>query len=198
MSATSTMLGLPAGDRDRPAHVLTVATLMAGVAELSLVGALVAAYLNVRGLLSPWPPKGVELDNYLGTTLFLTVMISVVTVEWSVYALRRGNRRQALNATGITIGLGVAFVNLLWYTATQFHFGAADHSYAVIAYALLISVGVIAVVGMAFLLVALARTAGGQVTARDPALLRAAAWHWHVVVAAWLLAFLALYVLQNR
>jgi heme/copper-type cytochrome/quinol oxidase subunit 3 len=197
-AAPTTMLGLPAGDRDRPAHALTVATLMAGVAELSLVGALVAAYLNVRGLLSPWPPKGVDLDNYLGTMLFITVSLSVVTAEWSVFALKRGNRRQALNATGITIGFGVAFVNLLWYTGTQFHFGPADGSYAVLAYALLIAVGVIAVVGMAFLLIALARTAGGQVTPRDPSLLRAAAWHWHVVVVAWSLAFLALYVLAHR
>ena len=112
---TTTMLGLPPGDRDRPVHSLTVATLMAGIAELSLVGALVAAYLNVRGLLSPWPPKGVDLDNYLGTMLFITVLLSVVTAEWAVFALKRDNRRQAMNATGITIGLGVAFVNLLWY-----------------------------------------------------------------------------------
>lgn len=198
MSAAPTMLGLPAGDVDRPSHALSVATLMAGVAELSLVGALVAAYLNVRGLLSPWPPEGVDLDNYLGTMLFITVWLSVITAEWAVFALKRGNRKQALNAIGITIGLGVAFVNLLWYTGTQFHFGPADHTYAVIAYAMLIAVGVIAVVGMAFLLVALARISGGQVTPRNPSVLRAAAWHWHVVVVAWSLAFLALYVLQHR
>ena len=197
-AAPTTMLALPSGDRHRPVHALSIATLMAGIAELSLVGALVAAYLNVRGLLSPWPPKGVDLDNYLGTTLFITTVLSVVTAEWAVFALKRDNRRQALSATGVTIGLGVAFVNLLWYTGTQFHFGPADSSYAVLAYALLIAVGVIAVLGMAFLLVALVRTAGGQVTPRDPSVLRAAAWHWHVVVVAWSLAFLALYVLAHR
>ena len=193
-----TMLALPAGDRDRPAHSLTVAALLAGVGELAVVGALVAAYLNVRGLLDRWPPRGVELDNYLGTTLFLTVMISVLTVEWAVFALRRDNRRQAMSSIAITVGLGVAFVNLLWYTATQFHFGPADSSYAVLAYALVIAVGIVAVIGIAFLLVAFARVAGGQVTPGNPSVLRAAAWHWHVVVAAWLLAFLALYVLQHR
>jgi heme/copper-type cytochrome/quinol oxidase subunit 3 len=197
-ASPTTMLGLPAGNRDRPAHTLTVATLMAGVAELALVGALVAAYLNVRALLSPWPPEGVELDNYLGTMLFITAALSVFTAEWAVYALRRGNRRQALNGAGVTIGLGAAFVNLLWYTGTQFHFGPADHSFAVIAYALMIAVGVIAVVGIGFLIVALARTAGGQVTPGDPAVLRAAVWHWHVVVVAWSLAYLALYVLHHR
>lgn len=197
MSATAP-LGLPAGGRDRPANVLTIVTLMAGVAELTVMGALVAAYLNVRGLLSPWPPEGVDLDNYLGTTLFITAVLSVVTVEWAVFALRHGNRRQALAATGITIGLGGALLNLLWYTGTQLHFGPADHSHAVLAYAMLIAVGVIAALSIAYLLVALVRTAGGQVTPGDSSLLRAAAWHWHVVVVAWSLAFLALYVLQHR
>jgi heme/copper-type cytochrome/quinol oxidase subunit 3 len=193
-----TALALPRGDRGRPTQLVTVAALLGGVAELMVVAALVAAYLNVRGLAGRWPPKTVHVDNYLGTTLFLTLVLSIITIEWAVYALRRGNRRQALSATTVTIGLGVAFVNLLWYVGTQLHFGPADSTYAVLVYAQLIAVGVIAAIGIGFLLVALSRTIGGQVTAGQPAVLRAAAWHWHVVTGAWTLAFLAIYVLQHR
>jgi cytochrome c oxidase subunit 3 len=192
------MLALPPAGRDRPANLLTAATLIAGAAELMVIGGLVAAYLNVRGLADRWPPKGVSLDNYLGTTLLITLGLTVITVEWAVYALRRGNRRQALSATALTAGLGLAFVNLLWYVGTQLGFGPADNSYAVLVYAQLIAVGVIAVIGLGFLLVALARSLGGQVSPGDPAVLRAAAWHWHVVSAAWLLVFTALYLLQHR
>jgi cytochrome c oxidase subunit III len=193
-----TMLALPRGDRGRPTNGLSVATLLAGVAELMVVGALVAGYLNVRGLADRWPPKGVSLDNYLGTTLTITMGLTIITAEWAVYALRRGNRRQSLGALTLTGGLGLAFVNLLWYLGTQLHFGPADHSYGALAYALLIVVGVIAVGGIGFLIVALTRTMGDQATASDPSLVRAAAWHWHVVSAAWLLVFTALFLLQHR
>ncbi len=198
MTAPTTMLGLPPAGRGRPVNLLSVTTLLAGVAELMLVGALVAAYLNVRALAQHWPAEGAELDNYLGTTATITLALSMVTAEWAVYALRMGNRRQALSALTLTAGLGAAFINLLWYVGTQLHFGPADHSYAVLVYALLIAVGVVAAIGIGFLLVAVARTVGGQVSAGDPAVVRAAAWHWHVVTTAWLLVFLALYILQNR
>lgn len=194
----TTTLALPPAGRGRPKHVASIAALVAGTAELMVVGALVAAYLNVRALAAVWPPKGVDLDNYLGTTLFLTTALSMITAEWAVYALRHGNRRQSLSALALTVGLGAAFINLLWYVGTQLHFGPADNSYAVVVYALLIAVGIIAAVGVGFLLVALTRTVGGQVTASEPELLRAAAWHWHIVTVAWMLAFLALYLLQHR
>lgn len=195
---TTTMLGLPPGGRGRPSNLLSLSTLLAGVAELMVIGGLVAAYLNVRGLALRWPPKGVDLDNYLGTTLTITVALSAITAEWAVYALRRGNRRQSLSALALTLALGAAFLNLLWYIGTQLGFGPADGSYALLVYALLIAVGIIAALGVAFLLVALARTLGDQVTPGDPAVTRAAAWHWHVVSVAWLLVFMALYLLQHR
>ncbi len=198
MSAPATVLALPRGGRDRPVHVLSVATLLSGVAELAAVGGLVAAYLNVRALALRWPAKGVHVDNYLGTTLTITLGLSLITAEWAVYALRHGNRRQTLSALAITTGFGAAFVNLLWYVGTQLHFGPADHSYGVLVYAQLVAVGVIAAIGIGFLLVAVARTVGGHATAGDPALVRAAAWHWHVVGGAWLLVFMAIYVLQHR
>jgi heme/copper-type cytochrome/quinol oxidase subunit 3 len=198
VTAPATTLALPPGGRGRPTRLVTVATLLAGVAELMVVAALVASYLNVRALADRWPPRGVHVDNYLGTTLTITLGLSVITAEWAVYALRRGNRRQALSAAAVTIGLGVAFVNLLWYVGTQLHFGPGDHSYGTLVYAQLIAVGVIAALGIGYLLVATFRTLGDQVTAGRPDVLRAAAWHWHVVTGAWLLAFLAIYVLQHR
>ena len=192
------MLGLPPAGRNKPAHALSVAVLLAGVAELMTIGALVAAYLNVRGLALRWPPKGVALDNYLGTTLTITILMSVVTAEWSVYAVRHGNRRQSLSAQVLTLGFGAAFLNLLWYVGAKLGFGPADGSYAVLVYALLIAIGIVTAIGIGFLLVALARSVGGQVTPGDHTVARAAAFHWDVVAVGWLLVFLALYVLQHR
>lgn len=198
MTATGTMLALPSGGPARPRHLLSVAVLVAGAAELMTVLALVAAYLNVRALAIQWPPKGVHLDNYLGTVLLVTVVLSTITAEWAAYALKLDNRRQSLTALAMTLGFGAAFLNLLWYVGVQLKFGPADHSYAVVVYALLIVMGAIAAIGLGVLIVALVRTLGGQSTARDPELTRAAAWHWHVVTLGWVFTFTALYVLQHR
>jgi cytochrome c oxidase subunit III len=196
--ATGTLLALPSGDRARPARLLTLTVLVAGVAEIMTMAALVAGYFNMRHLAFRWPAKGAHLDNYLGTTLTITLILSTITAQWAVYALRQDNRRQALTGLAVTLGLGAAFLNLLTYVGTQLHFGASSSAYAVMVCALLITTAVMVVGGLVFIAVAIVRTLGGQSTVRDPDLVRAAAWHWHVVGVAWLLAFVALYAFQNR
>ena len=65
-------------------------------------------------------------------------------------------------------------------------------------FAILLVSGVIAATGFAFVLVALVRFAGNQVTTSDTDGARAAAIYWHFVVLSWLLAALAVYVFQHK
>lgn len=191
-------LALPAGGRDRPTHVLNLGTLLLGGAGAMVFGALVAAYLQLRGVADQWPPKDVELDNYLGVTLLLTALLSAVTAEWAPYAIKRGNRRQAIWGLTLTLGFGLAFLNLLWYLGTQLGFGVADHAYATVVYAAVLATGAQVVIGLIYLLVALVRTGGHQVVAGDHELVRSAAWYWQWVAVSWLVVFTALYLFQHR
>ncbi|MEY2478650.1 MAG: cytochrome c oxidase subunit [Actinomycetota bacterium] len=194
----SEQLALPAGGQQRESHVLNLGTLLLGGAGAMVFGGLLAAYLQLRGVADRWPPEDVHLDNYLGVMLFLTAVLSAVTVEWAPYAIKRGNQRQTLWALTLTIGLGLAFLNLLWYTASQLGFGVADHAFGTLVYAAILAIGVQMVLGLGYVLVALVRTGGHQVVPGDHQLVRAAGWYWQWVNVCWLVAFTGFYVLQNR
>jgi cytochrome c oxidase subunit 3 len=196
--SVSEQLALPAGSTRRESHVLNLGTLLLGGAGAMVFGALLAAYLHLRGVAGQWPPEGVELDNYLGVMLLLTALLSAFTVEWAPYALKRGNQRQTLWALALTVGLGLAFLNLLWYAASQLGFGVADHAYGTLFYAAIIATGAQVVLGLGYVLVALVRTSGHQVVPGDHQLVRAAGWYWQWVNVCWLVAFTSLYVLHHR
>jgi cytochrome o ubiquinol oxidase subunit 3 len=198
MTDTGPALALPAGGSTRRRHVLTVGIGLAGVASVMTFASLAAAYLAVRALSHPWPPPKVSLDNYLGTTMSITLIMSAITVEWGVQALRQGNRRQAVSGLVLTPLFGLAFLNLLWYLVSKLGFGPASHPYGTLVYAFVVVIVVDVALGIGFLLITLMRIAGNQVTAADPAVARAAGWFWHTVVLAWLVAFMALYVFQHR
>ena len=192
------VLALPSGGETRRPNVLNVAVMVAGVAGVMLFVGLTAAYFDVRALSATWPPKKVALDNYLGTTLTLTMLMSSVTAEWAVQAMRIGNRRHALTALALTPGFGLAFLNLLWFLVTKLGFGPGSHAYGALFYAFVAATLVNVLIGMGFLLIALLRTFGHQVGPDNTAVARAATAYWHFVVGAWLVAYVALYVFQHR
>jgi cytochrome c oxidase subunit I+III len=187
------LLALPAAGRGRPRHLVTLGTLVIDAAGSLVFAALIAAYFALRGSTKVFPPQGVHLDEYLGVVATLTLILSAFLVEWSCAALRRGQRRQTLWALGLTIGMGAAFVNLEWYLVTRLGFGPASHPYGTLFYVMVVLAGVNAFVGILVLIGALARVLGGQISAAEPDRLRAAAWNWHFVVAAWTAVALTLY-----
>ena len=195
---TAPMLALPAAGHDKPRHVLNLTVLLVGAATAMVFVALFASYMNLRALHPEWPVGHSSLDNYLGVTLSLTGILAVLFVEWGVYAMRRGNRRQALAGVSFTIVVGVAFLNLLWYLVRELGFGVSDNAYTTLVYAFLAAAALNAAIGIGFLGVALARALGRQVPAHDPELIRGAAWYWDYVVITWLVVFVALYMFQHK
>ncbi len=179
-----TTLALPSAEPERPRNVLTMGVLLLASSGTMLFGSLIAAYLHLRRLTGRWPPEGVRLDLYLANMLMLTMVLSAVSVEWACHALRRDERRQTCAALGITLGLGVAFLNLLWYTSGTVRFGADSHPYGLVVTAMAILIGLAVAVGVAFVTLTLLRVAGRQLSAADPVQLRAAACYWHFTVVA--------------
>ncbi len=195
---TAPVLALPAAGHDKPRHSLNLVTLLVAAGTAMVFVALGAAYMNLRALNPEWPQGEAELDNYLGSTLSLTGLLSMLFIEWGFYALKRGNRRQAVTGVVFTMVVGFAFLNLLWYLFRELHFGVADSPYATLVYALLTAAALNAFIGLLFLGVALSRTMGRQVAAHDPELIRAAGWYWHYVILTWLIVFVALYMFQHK
>lgn len=192
----SPQLALPAagGDRRRPA--LPVGMLLVAAGGLMLFGTLVAVYLHQRSLTDRWPPRGVSIDQYLGNMTMITMLMSAFTVEWARSALRRGERRQAMAAFGITIGLGLAAVNLISYSADRARFDAASHPYGLVVTAMVLLVGIAVGVGVALVALTLFRVVGRQVSAAEPAQLHATAWYWQFTVVAAIAVWYTVVVLK--
>ena len=191
-------LALPAAGRPRHSHVLNLGVLLLGGAGAMVFMGLAAAYVQIRAVAGEWPPRDVEIDNYLGVTLLITALLSAATAEWAPYAIKRGNRRQALWGLLLTVGMGLSFLNLLWYLGSRLGYGVGEHAYGTVVVASLIAMAVQVVIGLGFLVVALARMGGHQVIAGDHQLVRAAAWYWQWVNVSWLVVFVFLFILFQR
>ena len=190
------MLALESGETTADPNLVTFGVLSLCVALLVAFGALFGAWLSLRSGTLVWPPKGVTIENYYGTTLSITMFIGALVAEWAVWSVRKGERTQAITAYVLQIVLGLAFVNLLSFVVHVSHFGPATHPYGTIYYAFNVLMGASVVLADLFALVALARFAGGQVSARQPALARSAALVWHTVTAGWVVMYWAIYVVK--
>ncbi len=189
-------LALPSGGgtpQDRVAQPLV--GILSGAALVMFFGALVAAYLTLRAGVDEWPPADIEFDNYLGSTLTGTVLLSMLAYEWAMYAVRNSFRGQALTALGIALGLGASFLVGLWYLVdVRLTYGAGDHAYGVMTFSMLLAIAVSVGAAAGWTILSLLRVAGGQLTAGNAQLLRANAWFWHFVCVAWIAVWLAIFV----
>jgi heme/copper-type cytochrome/quinol oxidase subunit 3 len=183
------MLALPSAERPKPRNLLNLGAILGGVGSLMAVGAFTAAWVNVSHFTRPWPPKGVTISNYDGTLLVLTMLMSAATVEWGIWAIRREQQNQAVAGFALSAGLGVAFLNLLWYTGRKLGFGPAASPYSVLLFAMFATVGVAVAVGIGLLLAALARVLGQQFRPNDLEAARAVGWFWQFLVLAWIVVY---------
>lgn len=185
----SPTLALPAAGGVKPRGVLLQATLFVVCSGTMLFGTLLAAYLHMRRLGHPFPPNGTKIDQYWGNVMAGTMVMSALTVEWGCSSLRRGERKQALAAFGITVGLGLAFLNLLSFSSGHVKFDAVTNPYGLVVAALVMGLGIAVGIGVAFVALTLARVAGRQLLEADAEQPRAAAIYWHfvsaVAVAVW-------------
>lgn len=195
MAATTTPLALPSAGGERPRHVLSLATLFVGAGVLVAYAALVGTYVLLRPE-KGFPPEGVELDQYLGNMLLITMALAAFTVEWGYASVRRGLVRQASTALGVTVGLGVSFLALLAHTFTQAGYGPASHPYGTVVSAMALGCAVLVALATAFTALTLFRVRGSQVSAAEPEQARATAWFWHATVVATVATWYTVVVLK--
>jgi heme/copper-type cytochrome/quinol oxidase subunit 3 len=166
------------------------------VAMLVAFGALLGAWLSLRSGTAVWPPAGATIQNYYGTTLTLTALLSAIAGGWGLYAVRRSARRQAIGGYGLQLFATLAFLNLLSYTVRVAHFGPGTHAYGAVFFAFMILMGAMEVISAVITIVALARLLGGQVTAATPAPAVAASLFSYFVFAGWCVVYAAVYVVK--
>ena len=193
--ATS-QLALPSGERRADPSITVYGVIVLGIAMLMAFATLVGAYLALRNGSQVWPPKGVVLQQYFDNTLAITALFAAAGGWWALYGVRRRERRQAIMGLALAIFMEGAFINLLTYDLRELHLSPRQDAYAVVFYALLVTVIAAFGTGIGVAVVAVARIAGGQVTDREPGLAWAAAWYGTFVALAWFVMYYLIHIVQ--
>jgi heme/copper-type cytochrome/quinol oxidase subunit 3 len=176
-------------------RVLFVGTVLAATAMVLTYAGLLGAYLAQRAAAPrPWLPEGVTIPLAPPTMAAVTLLMSVVTVHWAHWSIKTDDRPNGYVALGLSLVLGLAFVNSSVYLFTQM--GAAIGNS--VPELLLFVIGgfhVAAIIGaMVFVALMSFRTLGGQYSGRDSEGLASAALFWDAAVAVYLVSWFAVYV----
>ena len=168
------------------------AALAAGSSAM-LVVILLGNYLEIRSASDNFF-DGVSMPLTQPNVMFWGLGLSVLSIQWAVWAIARDERSQAYWAIGITALLGLSFLNSTWYLMSQSDLAVgvqpeAGATFAVVgAHVAMVLVGLLMVAVMAF------RTFGGQFSSRYPDGWSAAALYWHTTVGVYVLVWYAVYV----
>jgi cytochrome c oxidase subunit 3 len=187
----------PAPAVQRP-RVLVVGTAFAAAASfmvfIGLIGIYLAARVDVISSGSAWLPKGATIPLQQPNTMFITLIMSVFTMQWAVAAIAKNDRVNAYLAMGLTLMLGIATIVMTTYLWYLMELDIASGIQGVLIYTITGAHIVMLVVAMIFVALMGLRALGGQFTARQHDGITAAAVFWYAMVAVYALIWISIYV----
>ena len=196
----------PAGEEHAPivTHATGIPTALVGMllfiaSEVMFFGGLFATYFNARASATGvWgPPEGAhELDLPLAAVLTAILVASSFTMQFGVWAIRRGDTGKLRMWTAITLGLGVLFLAGQLYDYSQLGFGIADGVFGTVFYTLTGFHGAHVFGGAVGLTIVLARAMRGQFSAKNHVAVEAVSMYWHFVDVVWIGVFSTIYLLR--
>jgi cytochrome c oxidase subunit III len=168
--------------------------------EVMFFGGLFAAYFNSRAAhQGEWgPPQNAEPLSILPVALPITIILiaSSFTMQFAVWAIRRGDQKALTRWVGLTLLLGVAFLIGQLYDYSQLGFGIGDGIFATTFYTLTGFHGAHVFGGAVGLTILLARSLQGQFSGRNHVAVEAISMYWHFVDVVWIALFSTLYFLR--
>jgi cytochrome c oxidase subunit III len=167
--------------------------------EVMFFGGLFATYFNARASVpaGEWhPPPGGHLDLALAAVLTAVLVSSSFTMQFGVWAIRRGDTGKLKMWTAITLALGILFLAGQLYDYSQLGFGIADGVFGTVFYTLTGFHGAHVFGGAVGLTIVLARATRGQFSARNHVAVEAVSMYWHFVDVVWIGVFTTIYLLR--
>ena len=187
----------PAPAVQRP-RVLVVGAAFAAAASftvfIGLIGIYLAARVDVVGSGTAWLPEGATIPLQQPNTMFITLIMSVFTMQWAVAAIAKNDRVNSYLAMGLTLMLGIATIVMTTYLWYLMELDIASGIQGVLIYTITGAHIVMLVLAMIFVALMGLRALGGQFTARQHDGITAAAVFWSARVAVYALIWLSIYV----
>lgn len=187
----------PAPAVQRP-RVLVVGATFAAAASftvfIGLIGIYLAARVDVVGSGAAWLPEGATIPLQQPNTMFITLIMSVFTMQWAVAAIAKNDRVNSYLAMGLTLMLGIATIVMTTYLWYLMELDVASGIQGVLIYTITGAHIVMLVLAMLFVALMGLRALGGQFTARQHDGITAAAVFWYAMVAVYALIWISIYV----
>jgi cytochrome c oxidase subunit 3 len=185
--------------------------------EVMFFSGLFAAYFTVRAASVPWPPVitapanadaaskaaaqaltehfNLHAEPWFALILTVVLVISSVTCQLGVWAIRRDDRTGFIRAFGVTLVLGIVFLIGQVYDYSTLGFGVGDTPFGTTFYTLTGFHGAHVFGGAVMLSVILYRGLAGQFSSRHHDAVEAVSLYWHFVDVVWIALFSTLYIL---
>ena len=140
-----------------------------------------------------WIPSG-TIEVAPGVMMWFTSLMSVVTMQWAVYALTRSVKAQAYLALFLTFVFGIAIINQTAFYLDDMGLGIADSTAATLLHVIVWSHIVLLVAAMVLVGLVSFRALAGQYAGRNPDGIMAAAMVWYLAVAVYSALWILIYV----
>ena len=191
---------LPLSHREAGLPTPLVGMLLFIASEVMFFGGLFAAYFNARAIhVGEWgPPVGAPELEILPIALPITIVLvaSSFTMQFGVWAIRRGDQRAMRRWTLLTLVLGVGFLLGQVYDYTTLGFGISDGAFGTVFYTLTGFHGAHVFGGAVGLTILAARAGQGQFSRQNHVAVEAISFYWHFVDVVWIALFSTLYFLR--
>ena len=126
----------------------------------------------------------------------ITLLVSVVTAHWAVWASGRGERGHTWVGMALTLVMGLAFFNMVMFSLNRMELEIGSGEWATLAYAVTGLSLAILIVGMFYLGLMTLRSLGGSVGRDRSTPLGAAVFFWDFAVLAWAATWYVVYVVK--
>jgi Heme/copper-type cytochrome/quinol oxidase, subunit 3 len=183
--------------------------------EVMFFSGLFAAYFSVRATSVHWPPIvaggkdaasqaaalaltghfNLHAEPFYALGLTIILIISSVTCQLGVWAIRRNDRTGFIRAIGVTLVLGIVFLLGQLYDYSTIGFGVNDTPFGTTFYTLTGFHGAHVFGGAVMLSVVLYRGLAGQFSSKHHDAVEAVSLYWHFVDVVWIALFSTLYIL---
>ena len=196
---SDSMPALQAGPAPRP-HSQFVATGFAVAAGSMMVGGALALYVARRHASGLHPGHdwlaGTLVPNPQFDYALITLLMSLVTAHWALWASRRGATAHTWTAIATTIVFGLGFINMVMYSLNRMELEIGYGEYANLAFATTGLMMALAILGLFYLGLMGLRSLGGSVGRDGSAPLGAAVFFWDFVAVAWMATWYVVYVVK--
>jgi cytochrome c oxidase subunit 3 len=181
----------------RPRVLVTGTALGSAMAAMVFAG-LLAFYAHTRAATiatdGSWLPEGVELPLTPGNMAMITLVMSVVIMQWAVYAIGNDDRRSTYIALGLAVLMGIAYINEIGFYYSQMGALTVRQPVGLLIFGITGAHLVMSGIAIIFVLLMAFRTLGGQYSARDREGIVAATIFWDVMVVVYLAIWYAIFV----